>query len=239
MGNEDFLFNHNRSRQISSNLMMFQISNYLEKDDKFDWSLGLQYGTYAIDNYAYEPKYLRFLNHAYFSYFFDDDRKYSIDVGFMPSHIGWESATNTNPTYTRSLAAENTPYFQTGLKFNYNYDDKWDFAFVLVNGWQRITMREGNSLPSFGTQVSYNFDRKNMINWSTFFGRDSHDSLGNYRIFNNIYSKFDVLSSLQLIAGVDIGMELNYFADGGSALWYVPTLILVYPSQAHYGPESE
>ena len=43
-----------------------------------------------------------------------------------------------NCTLTRSLLAENLPYFLTGAKLTINPTDKWEIAGLKVNGWQPI-----------------------------------------------------------------------------------------------------
>jgi hypothetical protein len=75
-----------------------------------------------------------------------------LDAGVLPSHIGFESAISMdNPTLTRSLPAENSPYFLTGAKLTFTPPtSSGTFAGLLVNGWQRIQRLAGNSLPARG-----------------------------------------------------------------------------------------
>jgi hypothetical protein len=47
-----------------------------------------------------------------------------------------------------------------------------EIAGLIVNGWQRIQRLQGNSLPSFGTQINYSPTEKITFNWSTFIGTD-------------------------------------------------------------------
>ena len=78
-----------------------------------------------------------------------------MDIGIMPSHIGFESAVSKDCwTLTRSMLAENSPYFESGAKLSYTTNNgKLQFSVLALNGWQRITRVEGNSLMSWGTQV--------------------------------------------------------------------------------------
>ena len=49
-----------------------------------------------------------------------------IEAGVLPSYIGFETATAaTNLTVSRSLLAENSPYYMTGIKLNHQFDEKW------------------------------------------------------------------------------------------------------------------
>jgi hypothetical protein len=92
-----------------------------------------------------------------------------------------------NMTLTRSLAAENAPYFLAGAKFTYNPNPKWDLAGPFLNGWQRTRRLEGNSLWSFSTQVVYKPPEKRHFNWSTFVGTDGPDVSMRLHYFNNFY----------------------------------------------------
>jgi hypothetical protein len=107
-----FLYNHTRNDGPSINLALVQVA-YESK--RFRGKLGLQKGTYPQDNYNEEPKVLRWLNQANIGFAFNKSKTLWLDAGLMPSHIGFENAVSTkNPTLSRSLIAENSPYFLTG-----------------------------------------------------------------------------------------------------------------------------
>ncbi len=90
----------------------------------------------------------------------------------MPSHIGLESAIGKdNWTLTRSLLAENSPYFESGVKLSYTTNNnKLTVSALALNGWQRITRLEGNSLMSWGSQIFYKPTENLTLNYSTFIG---------------------------------------------------------------------
>ena len=75
----------------------------------------------------------------------------------MPSHIGWEGAVSKDDwTLTRSVAADNSPYFESGVKIGYtSKNEQWYLSALILNGWQRIHRVDGNSTPAFGTQITY------------------------------------------------------------------------------------
>lgn len=61
-----------------------------------------------------------------------------LDAGIFGSHIGFESAISKDCwTLTRSLFAENSPYYLSGTKLTYNPNEHWEFAVIICNGWQR------------------------------------------------------------------------------------------------------
>jgi hypothetical protein len=152
-----------------------------------------------------------------------------LDAGLFPSNLGFESAISMdNLTLTRSLAAENSPYFLTGAKLTYNPSEKLELAALISNGWQRIERLEANSIPSFGTQVNYQLTEKININWSTFIGSEYPDTTRRMRYFNNFYGIFELTEKWKLIAGVDIGLEQAAKESDNYESWYAPTLIAQY-----------
>jgi hypothetical protein len=91
-------------------------------------------GNYAKYNLAVESKFFRHIYEANIGYKFSE--KISVDAGILPSHIGCESAiAKDNWNLSRSILAESTPYYETGIKFNYVPNEKWTFAFFILNGY--------------------------------------------------------------------------------------------------------
>jgi len=218
-----FLFNHNRHNEFNLNLgvVKFDITH-----SKYRANFAIQTGTYANDNYAAEPGLLKNIFEANIGISLNKKKNLWVDAGVLPSHIGFESAISMdNMTLTRSLLAENSPYFLTGAKLTYNPNDKWEISGLIVNGWQRIQRLEGNSLPSFGTQVNYSPTEKVTFNWSTFIGTDDPDTTRRMRFFNNFYGQFQFTDKFRLIAGFDIGAQQRAKNSIAYDLWFSPVLI--------------
>lgn len=220
---QPFLFNHNRHNEFNLNLGLLKLR--LE-NPKYRTNLALQTGTYANDNYAYEPGLLKNIFEANIGISLNKKNNLWLDAGILPSHIGFESAISMdNLTLTRSLSAENSPYFLTGAKLSYNPSKKWEIAGLIVNGWQRIKRLEGNSLQSFGTQVNFSPTNKVTLNWSTFIGTDDPDITRRIRYFNNLYGQFQITEKLVLIAGTDIGTQQESKGSSVYDVWFSPTVI--------------
>jgi hypothetical protein len=222
----DFLFNHHRHNKIHANLALLQL--HLDQD-RYRANLGVMGGTYAQRNLAHEPKLLRHVYAANMGVALNQRSSLWLDAGVMPSHIGFESAISAdNPTLTRSLAAENSPYYLAGARLSWDASPNWQFAALVVSGWQRIRPATGNSLPGIGTQVTYTLDARFSLNWSTFIGTDDPDRNRRLRIFNNWYGTFQATDRLSLFAGFDMGMQQT--AKGSSAydVWFTPVVIARY-----------
>lgn len=220
---QSFLFNHNRHNEFNLNLGLLRLA---VESPKYRANLALQTGTYANDNYAAEPGLLKNIFEANIGISMNQNNSLWLDAGVLPSHIGFESAISMdNFTLTRSLLAENSPYFLTGAKLTFSPNSQWEIAGLIVNGWQRIQRLEGNSLPSFGTQVNFSPSEKTTFNWSTFIGTDDPDASRRMRYFNNIYGQFQVSEKIQLIAGFDLGAQQRTTGSSSYDFWLSPIII--------------
>ena len=218
-----FLFNHNRHNELNLNLGFIKLG--LEHA-KYRANLALQTGTYANDNYDAEPGLLKGLFEANIGLSLNKKNNLWLDAGVLPSYIGFESAISTdNWTMTRSLLAENSPYFLAGSKLTYKPSDKLEIAGFILNGWQRIQRLKGNSMPSFGTQLKYSPIKKISLNWSTFMGTDDPDSLRRMRYFNNFFGQFQCTERFGLIVGFDIGTQQRTKNSSVYDIWFSPVII--------------
>ncbi len=220
---QPFLFNYNRHNEFNLNLGFIKFG--LEHE-KYRANLALQAGTYCSDNYSDEPGSLKNIFEANVGLALNKKNNLWLDVGIFGSHIGFESAISTdNWTMTRSLLAENSPYYLSGAKLTYNPNDDWELAGLVINGWQRMQRLQGNSLSSFGTQVKYRPTEKMTLNWSTFIGTDDPDTTRRMRYFNNFYGQIQMTQKLALIAGFDIGIQQRIKGSSNYDLWFSPVLI--------------
>ena len=218
---QPYLFNHNRHNEVNLNAGIIQVA--LEHP-KYRANLALQAGTYAMDNYAAEPPMLQHIYEANVGLALNQKNTLWLDAGIFESFIGFESVMSLdNLTLTRSLAAENSPYYMTGARLSYNVK-KWHISAWILNGWQRIQRVEGSVFPSVGTQVQFRPSEALTINLSSFAGTDNPDITVAYRIFNNLYADWKISRRFRVIGGFDYGIQQNP-GIGGSFRWYAPVLI--------------
>ncbi|MBI2284838.1 MAG: porin [Bacteroidetes bacterium] len=221
-----YFYHFNRHNQINLNLGYLKFS---VQHPKYRANLALHLGTYAVDNYSSEPGMLKHLFEANSGISLNSKNTFWMDVGVFASHIGFESAVSMdNWTLTRSLLAENSPYYLTGVKLTYHPNPKWEFATLVCNGWQHIRKTVGNSMPSLGTQVKFTPDQNTVFNWSSFIGTDDPDSTRRLRIFNNLYLQYQVSPKIGLIAGFDIGLQQKEKNSNNYNSWFSPVLMARY-----------
>ncbi|TFV95850.1 porin [Algoriphagus kandeliae] len=203
-----FLYNHTNPK-LGINLALVSVT---VKSDFFRANLGLQQGSYMRDNYENEPQSLKWIHQANVGVAIDKEQKLWLDVGVLPSHIGFENAVSTeNLTLSRSIIAENSPYFETGARLSWNKDERWYFAFLYLNGWQRIRSIPGKNKPSFGTQATFSPNENTTINWSTFLGTDQPLEAETMLYFTNFYGDFKLREGWRFIAGLDGGRRTLAF----------------------------
>ena len=219
-----FLYNFNRANEVNLNLAFIK-GNYAT--ERVRANIALAAGTYMNANYSAEPGVLKNVFEANIGVKIAKNSNLWLDAGIMPSHIGFESAVGKdNWTLSRSLLAENSPYFESGVKLGYTTkDEKLYLSAMYLNGWQRIQRVDGNSTPAFGTQITYKPSSNVTLNYSTFIGNDKPDSLKQMRYFQNVYGIFQLTSQFGLIAGFDFGSEQKSKGSSHYNTWYTPVLI--------------
>lgn len=216
-----FLYNFKKHNQPSVNLAMLKVS-YLQK--KWKANLAIMAGDYTEYNLAAEPAFFRHINEANIGYAFS--KKFSVNAGILPSHIGIESAiAKDNWNLSRSMLAENTPYYETGVKFNHTPNEKWLFSLLIINGWQNI--KDYNSSKAIGTQLQFRPNDKLLINSSTFFGNERPDSVRQMRLFHNFYLSYAIHPKIKLAFLLDAGAERKINKDGYNS-WMGAAILLQY-----------
>jgi hypothetical protein len=222
-----FMYSHNRHNEFNLNLGFVKAAYNAEKVRA---NIAVAAGTYMNANYAAEPGVLKNVYEANAGVKLSKKKNLWLDAGIFSSHIGFESAISKDCwTLTRSILADNSPYYESGAKLTYTSDNsKWVISAMALNGWQRIKRVDGNSLMSFGTQLQYKPNNTTVLNYSTFIGTDKPDSARLMRYFHNLYAIFNINSKLGLTAGFDIGMEQKTIGSSDMNTWYAPVLILKY-----------
>lgn len=221
---QPFQYNYNRQNSFNLNIALFRAAiSYKNVYTK----LSVHAGTYVEDNYATEQ--VKYVNEAFLGMYLNKSKKTSVEVGIMPSYIGFESATtHKNLTTTRSLLAENSPYYMTGIKLSHQLNNKWVFSGLITNGWQRIEKLDSKIPPAFGTQLVYKPNENDVWNWSTFIGKEFYGTTLGYRYFSNLYWDTKWNSKWRSIIGLDYGIQDISSNSDTFVNWYSPIVITQY-----------
>jgi hypothetical protein len=216
-----FIYSHSRHDEIAINNALLSAAYTA---DRVRANVALHTGTYVQRNYAAErldgSELLGMIYQANAGVRLA--KGLWLDAGIMPSHIGYESALSIdNPTLTRSLMAENTPYYEAGAKLGWEVNEKLTVAGLVLNGWQRIL--ETDASKAVGTQVQYKPAEGVLLNWSTFAGKE-----GGNRYFSNLYGAFDFSEAVTLVAAFDVGWQQVTAPAGNRTYhhWFNPNMMV-------------
>jgi hypothetical protein len=222
-----FFYNFNRHNEVNLNLGYINAS-YASQHIRAN--LGLMAGTYPQYNLAAELPLLQNLWQANVGLKLSRSKNLWLDGGVFASHIGFESAVAKDCwNLTRSILAENSPYYESGVKISYTSDNsKWYFAGLILNGWQRISRAEANNTPAFGTQITFTPNANVTLNYSTFAGNDKPDSIARWRYYHNLYLIFHPTDKLGITLGFDYCMEQKSKGSSDYNSLYSPVVILRY-----------
>jgi hypothetical protein len=220
-----FVYNYKRHNEPNINLV-FARGSFQKKSVKA--TLALMAGNYANYNLSAEPDWARPLLEANAGFKLSAKEELWVEAGILPSHIGFESAVGADCwNLTRSLLAENSPYYETGIKLSYTSKDNHIKTAVLVlNGWQHIQRPAASNKPCYGLQFTYQPQEKLTLNYSNFIGKEQPDSSNAVRVFHNLYAIYEPSKKLGIAVGLDIGRDKYTAAHYGN--WFSPVLIARY-----------
>jgi hypothetical protein len=220
-----YIYSHNRNNEVSLNLTFIK-ANY--ETEKVRANFAIAAGSYVNANYAAEPGVLKNIYEINVGFKVAKIQNLWITAGIFPSHIGYESALGADCfTLTRSIMAENSPYFEAGAKITYiSPSGQWELTGLYLNGWQRIQRVDGNTTPSFGHQIIFRPLAKFSINSSSFIGNDKADNLRQKRYFHDLYVAYDLTRKVKLLAGFDMGWEQAAPQSNDYNKWYGASVMM-------------
>jgi hypothetical protein len=222
-----FFYSHNRHNEVALNLGFIKAAY---NNGQVRGNLALMVGSYANANLSAEEGVLKNVFEANAGVKLSETADLWVDAGIFASHIGFESAIGKDCwTLTRSILADNSPYYESGAKISYTSPSgKWFVSGLVLNGWQRIQRVEGNRTLGFGHQLTYKPSARVTLNSSSFVGNDKPAADKRMRYFHNFYGIFQLSDAFGLTAGFDIGAEQKAKGSDSYNSWYSPVLISKY-----------
>ncbi len=143
-----------------------------------------------------------------------------IDAGIYLSYIGWEGwVSSTNPTYTRSMVAEFSPYYLSGARATWTASKHVTMQVHLMNGWQNVAENNDGKAGGFRIDVTPS-DHLTLV-YANFLGREQ-PAVGTMetRFFQQLMAKGTVGPATwqaQIDAGHSGGR--SWFGWAGTASW--------------------
>lgn len=199
----DDLVSHHKLGELSVNTAIVT-ADYSENRVRFSGGLGM--GSYFLKNLANEPIGFRNVFQCYGGVKLVNSKSIWLDVGIIPSHIGYESAISMDqPTLTRSLVSDFSPYYEAGLKLSGKYK-RISASILQLNGWQRMWRTPNDIGLHLGSQISYQGD-KLFLNYSGYYGGLNQELESERRIFHNIYGIYSVTEHMKIWLLLDFGHD--------------------------------
>lgn len=222
-----FIYSYNRVNEITPNIAFIKAA-YTSAYTRAN--AAIMAGTYTNANLSTEPGVLKNLLEANVGIKLLKSANLWLDAGVFSSHIGFEGVSGKDCwTLTRSIVADNSPYYESGAKISYTTNNgKLYISGLLLNGWQHINRPDGNTGMSGGLQITYQPTAAITLNYSNFYGNDKPDSARRERFYNDFYAIIKLNKQAGLIAGIDYAAEQS---ARGSSIYndvIAPVMILRY-----------
>ncbi len=224
--NFDRVFTTQAARHDEFNINLAYVAASLT-GDRIRGRIALQAGTAVQANYASEPS-IGAISGATLSRHIQEATAGArlasslwIDGGVYFSYIGWEGwISRDNPTYTRSLVAEYTPYYLSGVHLTWQPhlgspggahqpravgSTPLTIQLHVVNGWQNVS--ENNHGKAIGLRVDWQLSPGVMLAYGNFIGNERpQGQSAATRVFNQLMMKAGS-DHLSLQGQADYGRE--------------------------------
>lgn len=202
----DFLYSHTSTNHVALNTAVL---DFKYSSARVKTQLSLVEGTYANKVTSSEPIGFGALYVGNISYKLSSKENLWLQAGVMPSHIGLESAIGfSNLSLSRSLAAENSPYYESGLALQYtSKNNKWFGSVLALNGWQTMSLVPQQSRMSFGSQIQFKPNASITLNHSTYYGEVPVFTGSQMRFFQNFYGNIQLKKNWTVQFQTDYGIQ--------------------------------
>lgn len=193
--------------------------------------LALQSGTSVRLNYATEPRIgprgdadlAHLIQEAFGGY--RVVQSLWLDGGVMLAPFGAESwISSENWTYTRSLVADYSPYYEAGVRASWQSSPRLSAQMHLMNGWQVIS--ETNRDKAVGIRVDYAATPALSVAYDAFVGNErSRGQPRALRLFQEVMGRARLSDRIEGSLVADYGRESS---DVRSSYWRGAAAILRY-----------
>lgn len=135
-----------------------------------------------------------------------------VDGGIYFSYLGLESwISRENPTYTRSLTAEYSPYYLSGVRATWQPNaGPVTIQLHVTNGWQNIA--ETNQDKAVGLRVDWQASPSLLLTCGTFIGHEAPTGVvgAGTRVFNQLMAKATLSGGTVVQGQVDYGRQGDF-----------------------------
>ncbi len=229
-----FLYNHNEMEGLRTNLALV---NQSVSSKKITFECGIMAGDYVNQNLKNEPGLLKYLYQLNANISLKNNFKHSLTLGVFPSHIGFEGIIGKQQMMlSRSVMADNSPYFETGIKYTrqLNSAENNYFSILILNGWQTIKPVNGLEQLGYGTELK-KAGKTWMLGWNTYWGTASIKTSALKRGYSNFYFQKSLNQNQKFILGFDCGtLSKSGLPLEDNKNWYVAQVAYTNQLSTHW-----
>jgi len=142
-------------------------------------------------------------------------KKLWLDAGFFRTHVGTEGLLpKENFTSSVSVNTYYEPYYESGIRLNYNPNEKLAINILVLNGYG--IYQDNNDKKSLGALITYAFNDKGSIGYSNYTGDDTPlagDSISHTRIHQSLFFNYQI-NKLKIQVGGDYCIQANSDTTG-------------------------
>jgi hypothetical protein len=224
-----YTVSYSRANEVNVNLAYISLK-YISDRARLTFKPG--FGTYMNANYAGEKGTLQNIVEAYAGFRPFAKKDVWVDVGVLPSPYTNESATSFDQAiYSRTIGAENTPYYITGARISLPVSTKVNANLYLLNGWQVIS--HNNKSLAFGSNVEYKPTDKWVLDWDTYIGNEGSVSHPDFktRYYADLYATYTASNKVEITGCIYSGMqrrEMSITKEVFNSTWWQANALLKY-----------
>lgn len=199
--------NYNVPDAFSINLAYLELKY---QSNKVRGKLILGFGSYMDANYSSEFGLFKNLIEASVGYQLNEKYGLWLDIGILPSPFTNETAfARDHIMLTRSVCAENAPYFITGARLAWKVSERITLYGYLLNGWQNI--QETNTQKAGTLQFEYKKGDQLTVNWNVYAGYEGNvlAPTDQERLFSDAYIIFKGTKRLSYTACIMGGRQFR------------------------------
>ncbi len=235
----NFDFRHN---SFNLNLAKITFEKKNEVKDPLGFRLDVGFGPTMDWVHAADPtggEVVKHIQQAYLSYVAPVGSGLTLDFGkFVTVHGAEVIETKDNFNYSRSLLFSYAiPYYHTGLRAKYSFNEKVAVTGLLVNGWDNFTDNNGGK--TLGVSVSLAPTKRLSIVQNYMAGPEQPDDNRNWRHLSDTTVTYLASDKLTLMGNFDYGKET--LSNGLSGHWrgFAGYLRYAFTSKLAFAPRFE
>ncbi len=190
-------------------------------NSRLGFRLDLDFGPATDLVHASEPggrEVYKVIQQAYGSYLAPVGSGLQFDFGkFVTMHGAEVIETKDNWNYSRGLLfAWAIPYYHTGLRASYAFNDKVKVMGMVVNGWNNV--EENNGAKTYGVMLGLNPTSKLAIIQNYMTGPEQANDDDHYRHLSDTTVTYTFNSKVAVMANYDYGFDR--LTSGGKVHWH-------------------